>query len=572
MEVLESFKRMKKKQLLSSKNVPEKFPKKKLLRTKLKKNKNSTKLIKNKNNAKSSKFILDRDGSISEHKTLSKYKVSKRSAKDVLGHDSLLEKERELATDLFGGDAELPFNITGEISGNDPPTAQVSTESPLEEVPQIIPDDPYDVHHQVTKPSRKPVWVDEDDENIKVKDVVTSHMKKTQGKRGITESSEQKYELTLQRMFKHVFSSTPEWAELDHKVKKESDDEDEMIRSTANYLSEEPSVSLPKTRLEFKQLHSLNHTSHSEGAIIKAVEFNPAFQVGLVAGSSNNKFGAATLFQVDGEYNHKIQSVKFPQYPIKCAKFLKGGRRYIIGSNLSGYFYVYDMEAARETKIPIVKSKGHHYIKNFYVSPDGKLIVLLMTKRLLRIFDAHALSLIETLHSPEEIEAVAFNNDGSRMYTHGSGGDVLVWDMTSRLCIHKFYDDGCVDGTSITVSPNNRYLACGSSSGIVNVYEMASISNRTPSPVKVLDKLVTKVTDLTFNPSSEILAMASAYMDKAAKLVHLPSLTCFTNFPPFENNLHKVQVLNFSPKSGFLAAGNNRGNALLYRLKHFSSY
>lgn len=73
---------------------------------------------------------------------------------------------RELARDLFGDDAEFPDN-PGEDCSSDPPTADVKMESPFEEVPQLIPDDPFDIHQQVTKPARKPVWVDEDDENIK---------------------------------------------------------------------------------------------------------------------------------------------------------------------------------------------------------------------------------------------------------------------------------------------------------------------------------------------------------------------------------------------------------------------
>lgn len=63
----------------------------------------------------------------------------------------------------------------------------------------------------------------------RVKDVVAS-MTKARGKRGMREISDQKYELTLQEKFKQVFSGTPEWADLDRKLKEESDDEDAIIR------------------------------------------------------------------------------------------------------------------------------------------------------------------------------------------------------------------------------------------------------------------------------------------------------------------------------------------------------
>ncbi|KAG7164641.1 U3 small nucleolar RNA-associated protein 18 homolog [Homarus americanus] len=563
---------MKKKQQQSSKEIPakgnsgKKMTKKKTKGVKQKRNKDKGRSL------LSNKFILDTRGSKRSkfQKQLRRKKMSNSTRTNVLGYDKLMEQERKLAKDLFGEDAELLHSVPQEAQTRDLPAASTDSTISTEEQ-QMIPDDPFDVHQPDTKDARKPAWVDEDDDNIRVKDICAS-MTKARGKRGIREVSNVKYELKLQEKFSQVFGSTPEWADLNNKLTGDSDDDDEMTRTTGNYLSAESSGKLPKTSLEYKKLHDLNHTSRSEGAVLKAVEFNPRFQVGLVAGFSNNSFGAATLFQVDGSLNHKIQSIKFPKFTIKCAKFLQDGKKFVVGSNLYGHFFVYDMEAAKEMRIPCSKTEERSSMKNFIVSPDGELLVFVGTKGLLYVFDATTLSLIDTFHSPEEVKAAAFNESGSKMYTHGIGGDVFVWDMTSRACVHRFYDDGCIDGTSIAVSPSNQFLACGSSSGIVNIYDVANISSKAPRPVKILDKLVTPVTSLAFNPSSEILAMASDYVDNAMKLIHFPSMTHFNNFPGGQYPLRRVQVLNFSPKGGFLAAGNNNGAAPLYRLKHFSSY
>lgn len=57
--------------------------------------------------------------------------------------------------------------------------------------------------------------------------------------------------------------------------------------------------------------------------------------------------------------------------------------------------------------------------------------------------------------------------------------------MNTRSCVHKFVDDGCVLGTSIAVSPTQQYLACGSSSGVVNVYNTSRLESTTlPKPEK----------------------------------------------------------------------------------------
>jgi U3 small nucleolar RNA-associated protein 18 len=40
-------------------------------------------------------------------------------------------------------------------------------------------------------------------------------------------------------------------------------------------------------------------------------------------------------------------------------------------------------------------------------------------------------------------------------------GEVYVWDMKSKRCIHKFKDEGCIKATALAVSPNGLYIACG---------------------------------------------------------------------------------------------------------------
>lgn len=89
--------------------------------------------------------------------------------------------------------------------------------------------------------------------------------------------------------------------------------------------------------------------------------------------------------------------------------------------------------------------------------------------------------------------------------------------MNSRLCIKKFMDDGCLKGSSLAVSGDDQYLAAGSSSGVVNLYKLPCDIN--PKPEKTILNLVTSVTKLSFNKSSDILAMASHQKNDAVKLV-----------------------------------------------------
>ena len=47
--------------------------------------------------------------------------------------------------------------------------------------------------------------------------------------------------------------------------------------------------------------------------------------------------------------------------------------------------------------------------------------------------------------------------------------------------------------------------------------------------------------------------------------LHLPSLTVFSNWPTSRTPLRYVNTFDFSPNSGYLSIGNDKGKALLYR-------
>ena len=54
------------------------------------------------------------------------------------------------------------------------------------------------------------------------------------------------------------------------------------------------------------------------------------------------------------------------------------------------------------------------------------------------------------------------------------------------------------------------------------------------------------------------------------RVVHVPTMTVFSNWPTSKSPLHYVHSTAFSPHSGYLAIGNARGRVLLYRLHHYS--
>jgi U3 small nucleolar RNA-associated protein 18 len=154
--------------------------------------------------------------------------------------------------------------------------------------------------------------------------------------------------------------------------------------------------------------------------------------------------------------------------------------------------------------------------------------------------------------------------------------------MRMRRCLHQQVDEGNFNTSCLAASQDSAYLATGSAAGIVNLYGHPSGGSgggggsrlarpaRQP-PLKSLMNLTTAVDSLAFNADSQLLAMASRMKKDSLRLVHLPSMTVFANWPTSKTPLQYVHSLAFSPNSGYLALGNAKGRVLLYRLHHYGS-
>ncbi|VDI39498.1 U3 small nucleolar RNA-associated protein 18 [Mytilus galloprovincialis] len=278
------------------------------------------------------------------------------------------------------------------------------------------------------------------------------------------------------------------------------------------------------------------------------------------------------IFQVDGKNNPKIQSIFLENYPIYSAHFSANGEEVIMGSKHKGFHY-YDMMVGKMISVPPVKGLGEVNMKRFVVSPDGRFIAFIGSYGNIHLLSAKSKEWIFTQKMNGSVGGVCFSQDGSTMYSYGDDGDVYIWDMKTRDCIHRFIDDGCTKGMSIAVSHDHNFLACGSYSGVVNIYEPSvCLKSRSPKPLKALLNLTTPCTNLVFNSTSEILAMCSDSAERAVKLVHVPSQTVFSNFPDrLDAKLRIPLCMDFSRNSGYFTVGTNKGLALLYRYSFYSS-
>uniref|UniRef100_A0A8C3CGC6 U3 small nucleolar RNA-associated protein 18 homolog n=1 Tax=Cairina moschata TaxID=8855 RepID=A0A8C3CGC6_CAIMO len=423
--------------------------------------------------------------------------------------------------------------------------------------------------------AKAPAWVDEDDEAEEKIDMMHRYRRDLMKSDAEKILTKKKLKIRLEEQFQRAMGGVPAWADRENRKKSKrtrsdsgsDDNDDDLLCRTGNFIT--TSESLPRGILEMKSCLPANQERLAEGKL-STVQFHPSAQVVMTAGRDRS----VSLFQVDGIRNPKIQSIYLESFPIYKARFSADGEQVIATGTHHKMFYVYDMMGGSIIPVYQVRGMEDKFVKNFEVSPDGSFMLLTGTSGYLHLLSMKTKELISTMKVNGRSTASAFTSDSSKVYSYSKEGEVFIWDVRSRKCLHKFEDEGSLEGKCIAVSKNNQYVACGSVSGVVNLYTTdACLKENNPKPVKAIMNLVTSATSVTFNPTTEILAVASNEADEAVKLIHIPSYTVFSNFPVFRRKqIYLTQSMDFSPRSGFFSIANNKGKALLYRLKHYSDF
>lgn len=413
----------------------------------------------------------------------------------------------------------------------------------------------------VTADSRKPVWNDSDDEDLHCDDVIDYAIK---GAPVVQKLG--KYKVHLEKTFSNVLG-TPAWADLNRKAEPDSDEE--ILQSVGHLAAPSTtSIRLRPNQLQFKRMKDLNRATYAEGPGITGIEFHPTSSVAVVTGAS----GIATIYSIDGKQNDKLHSMSFNNYPIKMCRINRiSGTEALMGGSKK-FCYSYDMMTGSTQRIFL--PTGITKMAQFEVSPCGKFICIIGRFGEVHLLSYSSKELVCTLKQEHPATAVAFSIDSKEIFSHGNDAQVTVFDVRQQRAKHRFYDEGCVNGSGLAISPSSgRLLATGSEQGVVNVYEMDSLmTSAWPKPTKTVFNLTTGITSLQFNHSSELLAIGSKHIDDAVKLVHFPSGSVYQNFPGMQGNIGCPSVVSFSPQSGYFAIGNLKKEVTLYRLKHFNNY
>lgn len=454
-----------------------------------------------------------------------------------------------------------------------------------------------------------PAWVDADDTSDSQLVDLSSAARLRKLKTGAEERfiTGAEYSRRLRQIYQELNPGSTEWAQASENAS-DADLTQLLLQSTSSISTAGTGVNgivpggagrgekLPSGQLEAVRMKDANLVSPSQ-SIVSSCKFHEAGQLMLTAGLDK----MVRLFQIDGIENAKVQGVWLEDMPVMSAEWLRDSASSqqsaeIIASGRRSYFYSIDVQTNAVTKVPNIKGREEKSLERMTVSPNGEYIAFLGNDGYILLVSGRSKQYIGTLKQNMSVRSVSFSADSSLLFSVGGEGIVYIWDVPTRKCLYKAQDEGNISGTTIAQDIGGRgYYAVGSDSGVVNLYNTQQLSDRlassaaasaaagavsssrlfaslhrpSPAPLKSIMNLTTPIDSILFNCDAQIMLIASRRKKDALKLVHVESQTVFQNWPTSSTPLHFVTAADFSPNSGYMAIGNDRGRVLLYRLTHY---
>lgn len=364
---------------------------------------------------------------------------------------------------------------------------------------------------------------------------------------------------------------------------------------------------LPAGQIEVERLRDANAGLDSDlASAIESMEFHPSARAKLLMTASRDR--RVRLYQIDGSGNPLLQTLHVPSLPITTATFHPLGSSILL-SGPRPYLYSYDLQAGRVLRSSpwrsIASGSGQLNEEDFKEKDlskakfqpldstgQSRLLAIGGRRGVVHLLDWSVSggaggSLISSLRQNSPVVGLDWDQspgaNGRRLMTLGQEGTMSLWDVRNTKCEVIKRDVGLFGANGIAISPDGQFTSVGSESGIVNLYDAARLAPSTSASSsmmleenveanKALGNLTTTTTTMQFNHDGQILALASRNKKDALRLVHLPSLTVFSNWPTSGTPLGHVSDVAFASRgSQYMAIGNTRGRVLLYGMKHFTS-
>ena len=461
-----------------------------------------------------------------------------------------------------------------------------------------------------------PAWIDSDDDQMAVSLATQSRLRKLRTFEGEDVITGKEYTKRLQEQFKRLYP-VPEWAKpkkAGHRKKRrrmsdsgsstddvDSDnmsiDEDEISTQPLAKLlqSTEPLTAIitssearKKIRPEVIDIQRTKDVSGANPSAIESLTFHPTHPILLSSGPSS----LLTLHHISPSAptpNPVLTKLAIPHHSLRTSTIHPQGQHIYLGSRRR-YFHIWDLGTGRVARV--TRIYGHadeqRTCERFKLSPCGRYMALVGSARkgggAVNILDARTGQWIcqARVEGRGGVADLAWWRDGEGLVVIGKGGQAIEYSVGDQQVVARWQDEGAVGTTVVSMGgkigggSNNglggdRWIAVGSQSGIVNIYDrnqwsLANVPAR-PSPKKALQQLVTPTSHLEFSPDGQLLVVASRWKKDALRLVHLPSCTVYRNWPTSGTPFGRISSVAWGAEGGLLAVANEQGKIRLWEVR-----
>ncbi|KAL8783749.1 MAG: hypothetical protein Q9213_004430 [Squamulea squamosa] len=464
------------------------------------------------------------------------------------------------------------------------------------------------------------VWHDSDDNRIVVSLQANLRLRKLRVHEDEDLINGKQYTKRLRRQFEYLHP-VPLWAVQSRARKSPDDNRVEKIKPSAGSDSESPSegeraldsdeLSAPplakllqqpgaflsseintsngkrKLRPEVIDIQRMKDVGIAQPSAITSVQFHPSRPL-LISSGPASTISLHHISPRPPNPNPLLTSLHIHSTPLATTVFQPTDGSKILFAGRRRYFHTWDLPSGRVHKVSRFYGRQGEQksMERFKLSSCGRWMGLVGSRRkgggLINVLDAGTYQWVAEVRVESNGGVADFEwwGDGEGMMVIGKGGEAVEWDGRQKRIVGRWFDEGAVGITTVAMGGQgsgakdlggDRWIAVGSSSGIVNVYDRKSWGSGnvppSPKPSRAFDQLTTPTSHLAFSPDGQLMAMASRWKRDALRLVHLPSCTVYRNWPTSSTPLGQITALAFSPSSDMLAVANEQGKIRLWEMR-----
>ncbi|EEH47730.2 uncharacterized protein PADG_03814 [Paracoccidioides brasiliensis Pb18] len=324
-----------------------------------------------------------------------------------------------------------------------------------------------------------------------------------------------------------------------------------------------------KLRQEVLDIQRMKDVGRGQPSSVDSLTFHPHYPLLLSSGPASTLF-LHHISPKSASPNPLLTSLHIRRTPLHTSTFssLTGNQIYFSGRRR--YFHIWDLDTGKVEKInsPPDRKEEQKTMERFKLSPCGRWMGVIGSTRkgggIVNILSTTTLQWVAQVRvdSHNGVADFAWWSDGQGMCVVGKNGEVSEWDGRQKRIVARWVDEGAVGATVIALGGKSgraqiggdRWVAVGSSSGIVNIYDrrpwaaaVAAVEvgrkakgkniemdahgdgvgdgeegrdgiPRNPIPTRMLDQLTTPTSHLVFSADGQLLVMASRWKKDALRL------------------------------------------------------